>query len=61
MKRVFSLLNVLKMSCQEGLDGSWDCTTEEGKESFGDMITIIEIIENILKQNQDGEMFLNKG
>lgn len=61
MKRVFDLLNVLKMSCEEGLDGSWDCTTEEGKESFGDMITIIEMIKNELKEKQDGEMFLNKG
>jgi hypothetical protein len=61
MKRVFDLLNILKMSCEEGLDGSWDCTTEEGKEGFGDMITIIEMIKNELKQNQNGEMFLNKG
>jgi hypothetical protein len=61
MKRVFDLLNVLKMSCQEGLDGDWDCSTEEGRESFGDMITIIEIIQNELKQKEDGEMFLNKG
>ena len=41
MKRVFDLLNILKMSCEEGLDGSWDCTSEEGRESFGDMISII--------------------
>jgi hypothetical protein len=61
MKRVFDLLNVLKMSCQEGLDGTWDCSTEEGKESFGDMIAIIELIENKLKQKENGEMFLNTG
>jgi hypothetical protein len=61
MKRVFDLLNVLKMCCQEGLDGDWDCTSEEGRESFGDMISVIELIENELKQNQNGEMFLNKG
>jgi hypothetical protein len=61
MKRVFSLLNVLKMSCQEGLDGQWDCSTQEGKESFGDMIAIIELIENKLKEKDNGEMFLNKG
>jgi hypothetical protein len=61
MKRVFSLLNVLKMCCEEGLDGTWDCTTEEGRESFGDMISLIELIENELKQKEDGEMFLNKG
>ena len=61
MKRVFDLLNILKMSCEEGLDGSWDCSSEEGKESFGDMITIIEMIQNELNSNQNGEMFLNKG
>jgi imidazole glycerol phosphate synthase subunit HisF len=61
MKRVFDLLAVLKMSCNEGLNGTWDCTTEEGRESFDDMITIIEWIEKELKENQNGEMFLNKG
>jgi hypothetical protein len=61
MKRVFDLLAVLKMSCNEGLNGTWDCSTEEGKESFDDMITIIEWIENDLKQKDNGEMFLNKG
>jgi len=61
MKRVFTLLNVLKMCCEEGMNGDWDCSTQEGKESFGDMIAIIELIENKLKQKEDGEMFLNKG
>lgn len=61
MKRVFDLLNVLKMSCEEGQSGDWDCSTEEGRESFGDMISIIELIEKELKQKEDGEMFLNKG
>jgi hypothetical protein len=61
MKRVFDLLNILKMSCEEGLSGYWDCSSEEGKEGFGDMISIIQMIENELKQNKDGEMFLNKG
>jgi hypothetical protein len=61
MKRVFSLLNVLKMCCEEGMNGDLDCSTQEGRESFGDMIAIIELIENKLKQKEDGEMFLNKG
>jgi hypothetical protein len=51
MKKVFDLLTILKMSCEEGLSGDWDCSTEEGKESFGDMISIIEMIEKELKQN----------
>lgn len=51
MKKVFDLLTILKMSCEEGLSGEWDCSSEEGKESFGDMVTIIEMIEKELKQN----------
>ena len=50
MKKVFDLLTILKMSCEEGLDGTWDCSTEEGKESFADMISLIEVIEQELKQ-----------
>lgn len=50
MEKVFNLLTFLKMSCEEGLDGTWDCSTEEGRESFGDMISIIEMIEEELKQ-----------
>jgi hypothetical protein len=50
MKKVFNLLNVLKMSCNEGLNGTWDCSTEEGRESFEDMIIIIEWIEKALKE-----------
>jgi len=61
MKRIFNLLNVLKMCCEDGKNGDWDCSSEEGKESFGDMIVVLEIIENELKQKQNGEMFLNKG
>ena len=61
MKRVFDLLNILKMSCEEGVKGDLDCSTQEGKESFGDMIAIIELIETKLKQKENGEMFLNKG
>jgi hypothetical protein len=61
MKRVFDLLTILKMSCEEGMNGDWDCTSEEGRESFGDMISVIEIIQNELKQKDNGEMFLNKG
>lgn len=50
MEKIFDLLTTLKMSCEEGLDGSWDCSTEEGREAFGDMIDIIEMIEEKLKQ-----------
>lgn len=29
-----TLLTAVRNSCEEGLDGSWDCTTNEGRESF---------------------------
>ena len=29
-------------SCEEGRDGDWDCSTDEGKEGFNDMITLLE-------------------
>lgn len=28
-------------SCEEGRDGIWDCSTNEGKEGFNDMISIL--------------------
>ena len=31
-------LRQIRNSCQEGMDGTWDCGTEEGKESFQPMI-----------------------
>jgi hypothetical protein len=61
MKRVFDLLSLLKMCCQEGMNGDLDCSTQEGKESFMHMIAIVELIETKLKQKDNGEMFLNKG
>jgi hypothetical protein len=53
MKRVFDLLSLLKMCCEEGMNGDWDCSTQEGKEGFNDMITIIEVIENKLKEKNN--------
>ncbi len=34
---VKSMFVALINSCQEGLDGTWDCSTEEGRESFEPM------------------------
>ena len=36
-------LVALRNSCQEGLDGTWDCGTAEGKESFQPMIDDLEL------------------
>lgn len=35
-------IQVLIKSCEEGRDGDWDCSTDEGKEGFDDMITLLE-------------------
>jgi hypothetical protein len=34
ISRITHLLNRLRDSCLEGLDGTWDCSTEEGREAF---------------------------
>lgn len=36
------LINILIESCNQGISGEWDCTTDEGKEGFNDMITLLE-------------------
>lgn len=35
-------INIVIKSCEEGRDGDWDCCTNEGKEGFNDMITLLE-------------------
>lgn len=40
----------VKKSCEEGLDGTWDCSTEEGREAFNDMITLLERAETVINQ-----------
>lgn len=49
------ILSVIKMklqnlrnSCYEGLDGTWDCSTDEGKESFEPMAESCEEIATLL-------------
>jgi len=36
------IIDILIASCNEGYTGDWDCTTDEGKEGFLDMITLLE-------------------
>ena len=38
LAQVIDKLTNLRMSYQEGLDGTWDCSTEEGREGFEAMI-----------------------
>jgi hypothetical protein len=45
-------------SCMEGLSGDWDCSTDEGREGFRDMIELLDRIAdrfNISLPNSDGE------
>lgn len=35
-------INTVIKSCEEGRDGDWDVSTDEGKEGFDDMITLLE-------------------
>lgn len=44
------LLNVLKKSCREGRDGTWDCATAEGREGFDDMIILIARVQELIKE-----------
>jgi len=36
-KQLKELLDTLRSSCEEGLDGTWDCSTDEGREGFNAM------------------------
>lgn len=48
-KIIKDYLEVLFNSCVEGQTGEWDCSTQEGKEGFQDMATIIERVAGELE------------
>ena len=48
VQRIKELLIALRDSCYEGVDGSWDCSTDEGKESFIPMADSCEEIASLL-------------
>ena len=52
-------LVTLWMSCEMGHDGTWDCSTDEGKEAFLDMEDDIESIMKTLGIKVDTEEFRN--
>jgi hypothetical protein len=37
-----SLIRLVKKSCEEGMDESWDCSTYEGREGFQPMIDCLD-------------------
>lgn len=43
-EKIKNLLQALRDSCKEGYDGSWDCSTDEGKEGFMIMAVDCEVI-----------------
>ena len=45
---IFEKLTRLRNSCQEGLDGTWNCSTDEGRDSFEPMIDDCEEIAKML-------------
>lgn len=49
MKTIKEYIICLRESCYEGEDGTWDCSTEEGKEGFLDMVTLLKRIASLLK------------
>jgi hypothetical protein len=36
------LINTVRTSCEEGYNETWDCSTEEGREGFNAMITLLD-------------------
>ena len=42
IKEAMRDIEIVKKSCEEGIDGTWDCSTEEGRESFNDMVDLLE-------------------
>ena len=48
VQRIKELLIDLRVSCYQGEDGSWDCSTDEGKESFISMADSCEQIASLL-------------
>lgn len=47
-EKIIELLTNLRNSCREGEDGTWDCSTAEGKESFLYMSDDCEKIAELL-------------
>ncbi len=47
-EKIKSILTTLRNSCKEGEDGTWDCSTDEGREGFNYMVDDCEEIAKLL-------------
>jgi hypothetical protein len=43
------LIETLKKSCDEGQDGDWDCSTDEGRDGFSDMRDLLEQVQSFVE------------
>jgi hypothetical protein len=50
-EKIKGILTTLRDSCREGEDGTWDCSTDEGKEGFIYMADDCEKIAKLLDIN----------
>lgn len=41
LKEFNEIMNIVISSCREGISGDWDCCSDEGKQGFEDMITLL--------------------
>ena len=48
-EEILGILDALKESCKEGIDGIWDCNTDEGKKSFIPMIEDLDLVIEFIK------------
>lgn len=42
-------IDTLLLSCEEGREGTWDCSTTEGREAFDDMTTLLERVKSYIQ------------
>lgn len=49
LKEALEHLDTAILSCEEGKDGTWDCSTDEGKEGFTAIADDLEDVKSFLK------------
>ena len=47
-EKITRRLETLRNSCLEGLDGTWDCSTDEGKDGFQAMANSVDEVARLL-------------
>ena len=48
-KVIIDLIDTVIKSCEEGKDGRWDCSTDEGKEGFNDMVELLNRAKRLVE------------